>query len=351
MIIGIDASRSQDTIQKTGVEKVSDALLRALFKLDKEEECIFYVPKLISWLPQNRQKVINRKRFWTIIGLSLALKKSQPDVFFSPVHELPFFLPAKTFRFLHDVAFKKTPQTYNLKQRLYLNWGLKRSIKKCQKIFVSTQEVKKDLLKYTRAKDGQIVVTGLGYKKLNYKSDNKTSVKKKKQLLYIGRLEEKKNIINLIKAFELFAQKYPDYKLILVGKDGFGAAKIKSQAKSCNFAIELRGYVSEQDKQVLLKESQALIHVPFEEGFSFPLLEAFDFSLPVVAADIPVLREVGGEACRYVDQTKPDDIAQGIEDVVLNNELRQKLVDKGDKRLNNYSWERVAGQIFDIMVK
>lgn len=348
MIIGIDASRSQDAIQKTGVEKVSDALLKAFLKIDKKEECVFYTPKFISWLPQDRQKIIKRKRFWTVIGLSLALKKNPPDVFFSPVHELPFFLPNNTFRFLHDVAFKKNPQAYSWSQRLYLNLGLYRSIKKCKKIFVSTQEVKKDLIKFTQAKSEQIIAVGLGYNRLNSNEENNSSIRKN-QLLYLGRLERKKNIINLINAFELFFKSHPDYKLVLAGKDGFGAETIKKFAEKARARIEIRGYVDEEEKRLLLRESKVLVHIPFEEGFSFPLLEAFDFSLPVVASDIPVLREVGGGACYFTNHTNIMSLVEAIEQVAFNKELRSSLIKQGKQRLKNFSWENVARNIFAII--
>ncbi len=349
MIIGIDASRSQDAIQKTGVEKVSDSLLKAFLKIDKKEECIFYTPKFISWLPQDRQKIIKRKRFWTVIGLSLAFKKNPPDVFFSPVHELPFFLPSNTFRFLHDVAFKKNPKAYSWLQRLYLNWGLYRSIKKCRRIFVSTREVKKDLIKFTQAKSEQIMVVGLGYNKVNSDKDDNNKGIRKSQLLYLGRLERKKNIINLIKAFELFSKSHPGYKLVLAGKDGFGAEIIKKVAEEAQARIEIRGYVDEEEKQMLLRESKVLVHVPFEEGFSFPLLEAFDFSLPVIASDIPVLREVGGNACYFVNHTNIMNLVKAIEQVVSNKELRAKLINQGKERLKSFSWEDVAQNIFTII--
>lgn len=347
MVIGVDASRSLESIQKTGVEKVSDGLLKAFLSLDKGEECIFYVPQIISWLPASRQVVVKRKRFWTLLGLTRELLLHPPDVFFSPVHELPLFLPPKTYRFLHDVAFKKSPRVYSLKERLYLNWGLARSIKRCQKIFVSTKEVKKNLLYYTQVDPDKIAVVGLGYERKNHISEDKKV--KKNQLLYIGRLEEKKNLINLIKAFELFTKNFPDYKLILVGKDGFGAEKIKSFVQKTKAKVVLKGWVEEEEKYKLLRESLLLVHVPTEEGFSYPLLEAFDFGLPVVAADIPVLREVGGNACYFVKPTDFKSIAQGLESLMLNKELQNKLIKNGQQRLKKYTWLEVGQKIFSII--
>lgn len=343
MKIGVDASRSIDSIQKTGVEKVSDGLLRALNFSDKDNALIFYTPELISWLPREKQKIIKGKYFWTLFRLSKYLKKNKPSVFFSPVHELPFFLPKKTFRLIHDIAFVKEPRTYGFIQKMYLNFGLKRSAGVCDRIFVSTGKVKNDLLKYSNIKEEKIIITGLGYEKFK----NKPEANRKKQILYIGRIEAKKNIINLIKAFEIF-NKDKNYKLILVGKKGFGFEEIKKEIND-NQNIKLLGYISDKDKLQLLCESSLLLHVPSEEGFSYPLLEAFDCGLPVVASQISVLQEVGGGACVYVEQKNPKDIALGIDKLINNKSLQQELIEKGKERLKNYSWEKVARQVLEIL--
>ena len=155
--IGIDASRSCDFIKKTGVEFVSDAILQEInYKLSNyrlsDYNFIFYTPKKINWLPKENQKILSWpfKFLWTQIRLSWEMLINKPDIFFSPVHILPFFTPQKSFKIIHDVAFKKNKKIYNLKNRFLLNFDLKRATKKCVKIFTPSQQVKQDLLKYTK---------------------------------------------------------------------------------------------------------------------------------------------------------------------------------------------------------
>ncbi|MFH1456886.1 MAG: hypothetical protein ABIF17_02085 [Patescibacteria group bacterium] len=101
--IGIDASRSINSIQKTGVENVSDEIIKEIEKLSykaiKEFEIVYYTPERISWLPDSQQRVLRWpfRFFWTQIRLSWEMLKDKPDVFFSPVHILPFFTPKKNF--------------------------------------------------------------------------------------------------------------------------------------------------------------------------------------------------------------------------------------------------------------
>lgn len=346
MIIGIDASRSIFRIKKTGVEQVSDGLLTALLPQLDGHRVVFYTPELIEWLPADQQRVIPGRRFWTLFSLSWEMLKNKPDVFFSPVHELPFFLPAKTYRFIHDVAFKKNKRSYSFWQRRYLNFGLKRSNKLCQQLFVSTEQVKKDLLAYAGVSPDKIIVTGLGYNRQSRGGQGK----KKNQIVYIGRIETKKNIPALLAGYQVFCKKHSDYSLVLAGKPGYGYSSIRKQIEQ-TAGVDYRGFVSEKTKLQLLEESQALLHLPQEEGFSYPLLEAFDSELPTVAADLPVLKEVGGDACLYVDPDNPGEIADNLEKVIFDCHQRTTLIRAGLRRLDKYSWFQVVTLIARVLSK
>jgi glycosyltransferase involved in cell wall biosynthesis len=376
MVIAIDASRSVATIQKTGVEKVSDELLSELktqlAKLNNIE-VVFYTPQEIDWLPEENQKILHWpfKFLWTQIRLAFELIFHPPEYMFFPVHAMPMALifvgicrnracpvpilksrfsggtgqcpvPTKFYRIIHDIAFKKQPRLYSLKQKLILNLDLWLARKLCLKIFVPTEAVRQDLLKYTKINSAKIVVVPWGYHAKTQNPISKTQ--KKKQILYIGRVEEKKNISNLIKAFELFKKEHPDYKLILAGKVDPVFQNHNSLFIIHN-SIELLGYVSEEKKHELLRESSALVLVSKEEGFGFPILEAFDFGLPVVASDIPVLREVGGEACLYVNPDSPESIVQSFEKIITDENLSQELIAAGRERLAQFSWPKTAGRI------
>ncbi|OGG92413.1 hypothetical protein A3H03_03355 [Candidatus Kuenenbacteria bacterium RIFCSPLOWO2_12_FULL_42_13] len=435
MTIGIDASRSIDTIQKTGVEKVSDELLRQFIEIKNQKskiknndfDFIFYTPQSINWLPKENQKILRWpvKFFWTQVRLAWELIFHPPKAMFFPVHAMPVLLliffsfplfhkkpwhrislttPARElatppqgggerthyYKIIHDIAFKKQPQLYSFKPKMMLNLDLWLAKRLCAKIFVPSRAVKDDLLKYTKIKPEKIIVAHWGY---NTKNTESTKTQKaQKQILYIGRVEGKKNIRNLIMGFELFNEKYPAYKLMLAGRidPQFKISNVKFQMsnqispfrgsplnKLENFKLEIGGqnpndkivnhnssfmihdsiqflgYISEEKKRQLLAESACLALVSEEEGFGFPILEAFDFGLPVVASDIPVLREIGGDACMYVNPDSPESIAQGLE-MVLAETCRavflQEKIEKGRERLKKFSWQKTAEKIFREML-
>ncbi len=345
MKIGIDASRMQDGINKTGVEVVGDVVVSKLFQeLVNDHGVVLYTPGLLNNFSEKNQRVIKSFRFWTVARLSLEMLLHKPDVFFSPVHELPFFCPAKTYRIVHDVAFLKTPKNYSVFQRHYMNWGLKRSLRICKKIFVSTEAVKNDLLKYYPKAGNKIVVTGFGFDRKNPENNINN---KQKQFVYVGRIELKKNISNLITAFEKFFKTNSDYKLILAGKPGFGFDKIKKQVEQSNCNIELLGYIIDEEKNNLQAQSKAVILVSHEEGFGIPVLEGFDMGTRVIVSDIPVLREVGDGVPIYINPGSVESIAQGLEEIIQNDKLN---LDKGFSRVGEFSWDIVIDKIKDSLI-
>ncbi|HPI67514.1 MAG TPA: glycosyltransferase family 1 protein [bacterium] len=375
MTIGVDASRSISKIKKTGVEKVSDELLGEIKKLRNKEikgqeiNFIFYTPEKIDWLPEQNQRILKWpfKFFWTQIRLAFELILHPPQVVFFPVHALPLLLLflhyslriTRYYRIIHDIAFKKQPRLYSFKQKLILNLDLWLAKKLCAKIFVPTQAVKNDLLKYAKINSDKIIITPWGYKIRNYESGitRLTSPageanggqlnygEKKKQILYLGRVEEKKNINNLIKAFGIFHTTHPDYKLILAGKIDEEFKKNHNSLFIIHNSIEFLGFISEEKKYELLRESAALVLVSKEEGFGFPILEAFDFSLPVLASDIPVLKEIGGDACLYADPNSPLAIADKLEKIITDEKLQTDLIIAGHERLKNFDWPKTAEKI------
>ncbi|MFH1890366.1 MAG: glycosyltransferase family 1 protein [Candidatus Kuenenbacteria bacterium] len=370
LLIGVDASRSVSGIEKTGVEKVSDELLSTINKQlstinNGDVDFIFYAPKIIEWLPESKHRIFGTKRLWTVLGLSFEMLRNKPDVLFVPVHTLPFFCPKRTVKIIHDIAFVENKQAYSFWQRMYLNFDLWRCARICEKIIVPTEKVKKDLLKYTGVNEDKIVVIKWGYNTKALKHLNTETLKhvddeiyRRKQILYLGRVEEKKNIFNLIKGFEIFNKKYGDYKLILAGKAGkFPISNFQfpnnSQIKNSKFKIQnskFLGYISDEEKYKLLQESSCLVLVSKDEGFGIPILEAFDFELPVLASDIPALREVGKEACMYVDPNNPESIAQGLDKIAKDNGLREKLISKGRERLKKFNWETSLKKVLDVLL-
>lgn len=348
-ILGIDASRSS-TEKPTGVERYSNEIIKAILKNNvrsKNFELRFYSSKIIPFLPVKKQKIINFKRLWTLVGLSLEMLKNKPSVLFVPGHVLPFFTPKRSFVTIHDTAFNEFGASYGFLQKLYLKWSTWRAVKKCAGIFVPTEAVKKALIVEFKAKSKKIFVCPHGPLALT-KVSEKEAIEILKDFgiginerffFYLGRIEKKKNIDGLLKAWKIVEKVKPGIKLIIGGSRGYGADEI---LKNISSSVTVTGYLSEKSVSALLSKSKALILPSHSEGFGFPILQAFEAETPMLCSDIPALREIAGSAALYANPMNSNEIAERIIELSKNPKLCFKLVEEGKNRLKKFSWENAA---------
>lgn len=347
MPIAIDSSRLL-TKNPTGVEVYCQNIIKGL--LVKSNDLILYTPRLIPDLPKKNQRILSWpfKKFWSQIRLGCELLIHPADVFFSPGYIIPFLAllnkKIKKIVTIHDLGFIYTPESYSFFQKWFLMLTTQQAVKYAHKIITPTKATKDDLIKYFNCPAEKVAVTYFGHRQ-ELTVHRKQFYERKKQILFLGRIEEKKNINYLIKAFQIFYQKHPDYKLILAGKPGYGFKNIQYQISNSQYL----GYISEEQKKQLLSESSCLAFISKHEGFGFPLLEAFSYDLPVLAADIAVLKEIGAAACLYANPNSIADIAQKLEKITTDQNLRQELIQRAKARLNDFDWQKCINKTWQAV--
>lgn len=332
MKIGIDASR-YNVKTGTGVELYSVKLIQGIidhFKHDKSHEVILYSPRKLMLYKANNivHRIMPFKRLWTKVRFSWEMLQNKPDVLFVPSHVLPYFGPKRQIITVHDVAFMHLRSSYSWFQYWYLKRETKRAVQKASTIIVPSEATKKDLKHFFGCKDSKIKVIyhGIDTKivKLDLKVEEevleKMHLKRSDNfMLFIGRLEAKKNIVRLVKAFLKFREKNTNWKLILAGNRGDGFNKILKEAMKIDALkhVLMPGYITDNEKHVLLKHCNAFVFPSLYEGFGFPILEAYAYGKPVVTSDTASIPEVAGEGCIYVNPNTIESIKEGMERLVL----------------------------------
>ena len=381
MNIGIDASRAF-TKEKTGTEEYSYQLIKNIAMMDLKSHQIFlYARKnpIIDFdLPDNfKLKIISLNKFWTQIGLASEMMKNKPDVLFIPSYAIPQIHPSKTVVTIHGLEYKYFPECYSLKERLFLELNTKFSIKWASKIIVPSESTKKDLIKFYGVDDGKISVVYHGVNSSKYQVVSiKQDFKKSFNVLFIGRLEKRKNIINLIKAFELFKNNFKNpsnplfqrgkcalpfskgaggiynVKLIIAGKKGFGFSEIKKAMQKSLYSkdIILKDYISEEEKDELYKKADLFILPSFYEGFGLPILEAMSYGVPAICSNASSLLEVSGDATLLIDPNNIQEMAEAMSKVFNDDDLRNKMIEKGFENVERFSWEKCAKETVDVLV-
>ncbi|MEI8344191.1 MAG: glycosyltransferase family 1 protein [Candidatus Moraniibacteriota bacterium] len=392
MRIGIDASRAF-LKNRTGIEEYSYQVIKNLRnELDSFEVFLYVrksvvnlgtkspigdlVPKLDFELPKNwKVKVIDWPFFWTQAGLSLEMLFHPVEVLFVPAHTVPLIHPQRTIVTIHGLEYEFCPQSYSWFARWYMRFFIKKSCLWASKIISVSQNTKKDLMKLYKVPEEKIEVVYEGYEnKLQipnnkYQKNFKFQISNFKFLLFLGRIEERKNIGNIIKAFEILKEKYKiEHKLVLAGKSGYGYENLKSKIqnlKSKDDLIEL-GFVSEEEKWELLKKADCFVFPTQYEGFGIPILEAQSVGCPVVASNNSSIIEITqylplpsgedvpqgtgeGASALLVNPQSPAEIAEAIFKIISNQAIKKDLIAKGLKNVKRFSWEKCAREVAEVL--
>ncbi|TSC93682.1 MAG: group 1 glycosyl transferase [Candidatus Berkelbacteria bacterium Athens1014_28] len=188
---------------------------------------------------------------------------------------------------------------------------------------------------------------------------------KNKYLLFVGRLEERKNILGIIEAFEILKEKYQiPHKLVLAGMSGYGYDKIKFKIQNSKFKADIleTGYISDEEKFELMRKVDVFLFPTFYEGFGIPVLEAQSVGTPVVAGNNSSIPEVvlakrgsveleGQKSALLVDVNNAEEIAEVTYKLISDNDLREKIIQMGLENVKRFSWEKCAFSIAKLLNK
>ena len=393
MVIGLDASRANRQ-RKTGTEWYSFYLIKNLAAIDRRNRYWLYVDEspsqeLKDAVKNNPNFTIKFLRwpfyaFWTLGRLSLEMLIARPDVLFIPAHTLPLFYPRRTVNTIHDIAFVREQNLYRsekMKARLpgsrrvlnvlikiltlgkyqsdsvdYLYWSTAFALRHARKIITVSDFTKQEILSlYPKTKAAKIKVVHNGYNDFLYQPltepEKNLAVLNKYGLeapyfLYVGRLEKKKNTPALIEALAILRENYPQIKekLVLSGDASFGYDEVKYVIEEFDLGREvlMTGWVQEEDLPYLFQSASAFVFPTKHEGFGIPVLQSLACGVPTIVSDLPVLREIAGDAVLYFDQSNIRSMAQAMARIVSDHDLRARLIAKGLERVKDFSWEKCA---------
>jgi glycosyltransferase involved in cell wall biosynthesis len=362
MKIGIDGSRAF-LKQRTGIEEYSYQVIRRLRTRLKDHRVILYLrgtQKVDFSLPKNwRIKRIYFPRLWTQLGLSLELFLYPVDVLFIPAHTVPLFHPKKTIVTVHGLEYEIMPEAYSIFERFYMRLSIKSSCRWANKIISVSRNTKTDLINLYEVPEEKINLVYEGYdnktKELDLNSDEANEViNLKPYLLFIGRLEKRKNILGIVEAFDLFKQKTNSkHKLVLGGKFGYREKEIKKRIEKSEYKkdIILVGFVADAKKWCLYKNAEVFLFPTFYEGFGLPVLEAQSQGVPVITSNTSALPEVSGGSAFLVDPSEPKLIADAIITLTQDKKITKDIINKGYENIKRFSWNNCADLIAKVLTE
>ncbi len=262
--------------------------------------------------------------------------------------------------FVHDITYIDFPQYVNGPARFDLKTIMPRTIRRASFIITNSESSKRGMTREYHLNDKPILVepippvNALTLPPAEARSRVKRLGIKEPFILFLGNIEPRKNLIGLLRAYELLNRKQRSpYSLVLAGGKGWHDDEIlgkMAELQAAGLPVHQTGYVSDEDRAALFSEALLFAMPSHYEGFGMQLLEAMTYHTPLLVSDIAVHHEVAQTAALYC-KTAPEDIAAKIKQLAGDNALQKKLVAAGDKRLKHYSWHTVAIEVFSQIRK
>jgi glycosyltransferase involved in cell wall biosynthesis len=283
-------------------------------------------------------------------------KKLKLDVilcfYFSPI-----FTKIKRIVFVFDTIYISNPEYFTLTERIYFS-TIKFLASKADMVLTISKTEKTRLLKHGFNSENKIDVIYLGvqnrYKPLkNHPKEEITRVQNKFDLperfiLYVGRINPRKNFFNLLRAITFIKDK--EIKLVLAGQYDGKSNNLHDiiEEQGLEGKVVLLGYVDDNDLPTLYSLATVFCYVSHDEGFGLPPLESLASGVPVVIANTGSLPEVCGDAGVYCDPNNPSDIAQKIDSLLSDSSLYEYKKNKGIEAVKEFNWSKSAKKLLNI---
>lgn len=264
--------------------------------------------------------------------------------------------------FVHDLAFKVRPAEVPWQQRLYMGALLGRSLRDAAGVLVPSEATRQDVLRrYPSAGlESKIVVVPEGLPPAEPAASLPEGVEPG-FILAVGTIEPRKNYPRLLAAYRRLRGRHGALPFIINGRPGvpqlviagrpgwaYGDTVVRIQQEP---GVRYLGHVDEPTLASLYESASVLAYPSLYEGFGLPLLEAMSRGVPAVVGAAGALPELGGGAAIAVDAQDPVAIAEALERLLSNPDLRRQLGEEGKRRASGYTWEEAASRTHAVLRK
>ena len=368
MRIGVNA-RVLGKAHFEGVGRYTHELVKHMSMDHPNDEFILYVDQNNIDLSDYGDNVICRNlrvpakhpllwKLWFQYLLPWTTKRDLVDVFFSPEGMLGKNMEMPTVMTTHDLVFERYPHLVKYSHAKYHRRHSAKSHQTADHIVAVSNFTKNEIIDLYGLEADRISVIHNGcseeFYPLNdvviddFSSDNNIDYK---YFLHLGSLHPRKNIVKLIEGFEHFKNLGNcEYKLVLAGRLAWLSDGISAKIRDSEYEgdiIQLDYYTG--DLNALINAAELVIYPSLYEGFGLPVLEAMSAGTPVITSRQSAMGEVAMEAALYVDSDDIEAIALAMNQIISNQELKERLIDAGLKRSKHFDWKSTARQTYDCM--
>jgi len=304
--------------------------------------------------PQARHPILYY--IWFNYSIPKVLDQYNIDLLLSPDGYIPLKSKVKTLAVFHDLNFEHYPNDIPYANRKYYLKYFPLFASKSTRLATVSNYSKKDIVDLYKVDENKIdVVYNGANENFTPLTDNIKKLVREKYtggkpyFIFIGALNPRKNLVNLLKAFDEFKKTDRNsVQLLIVGEKMFKTNDIFETYENMHFKADVNfsGRLNAIELHKALASALALTYVSYFEGFGIPIVEAFYTETPVITSNVTSMPEVAGDAALFVDPFSPEDIAKALSKISTDIELRTSLISKGKIRREKFNWQNTADNLW-----
>jgi glycosyltransferase involved in cell wall biosynthesis len=312
---------------------------------------------------------IRRSPFPLRISNGLKIKGFQPayDLFFGKkIYFFPNYTTwplwfSKMVSVVYDLSFEYHSQFVEPRNQKFLSDQVKKTAQRSDKIVTISTNSQNEIVDFYKVKKKDIPIVYPGIDQSQFYRWPETEVAKikarygihGKYILFVGNIEPRKNLKNLLLAYETLGQKTrSEYSLLLVGARGWLDDEIFEIIERLRVAgnriQQPLDYVEDEDRPAIYSGASLFVYPSKYEGFGIPPVEAMACGVPVISSDNSSLPEAVGDAAIQVSADSVQSITNAMEKVLNNKTLQKEMIEKGYRQADKYSWQREAQKLLNI---
>ena len=250
---------------------------------------------------------------------------------------------------VHDLCILKYPGAFPGRWRVFHSRGLRLIMRKARVIMADSRSTFDDLRSLMGKRDPRVRIVPLGVDVPCEPGEEEVAEVLRKHglepgyILFVGTIEPRKNLSRLVKAYAAFdrEEKEKSGELVMVGAPGWMGRRELSRLVS-QAGVRWLGYLPQRELEAVYRAASIFVYPSVYEGFGLPVLEAMARGLAVVTSDSSSLREIGEGVALLVDPMDPMELGKAMRRLLLDDDMRRELQQKGRERAEEYPWERTV---------
>lgn len=347
---------------RTGIGRYTYEILRQ-FALQPDDGVVYYlyapgeieIPQECVW--ESRRFVLRITRFrpkivWLHSILPLNLLRDRIHVFWGPNYAAPLlrFRRYHTVLTIHDATFLRFPETMQFITKIHNKWMLPWYVHLSDGIITdskfSMQELQDGLLSQ-RKKISVVYLGATEFQKEKTGQDHGINrlLPRNRYILMVGTVEPRKNMESVVAAYSTLPQSFRNsVGLVIVGRIGWGGLNPLEWFEKYNVAESSRFFPDVDDFELggLYAGADLFVFPSKYEGFGLPIIEAMKAGAPVACSNIPVFKEIAGDAAVYFNPAEISDMASVLRSLLENRDLRTEMQKRGYSCADRYTWRESA---------